>query len=216
MISDNTSSFHTLPPLEQLEHLSQAYDDGNPLAAHEAINICQIHRLPTPSWVATALQKTFVDFYSGNVAGTTAKVVGTKGKGNSVLGDYMKMAKVYVRSRAYYTVRRWHANPADYQDMPRALILRWFQGKEKWSAHYVLDDALRHAHVSLNGTIFQARMSAIRKAKSQKLPESFSFGELQAEVCLGLRDERGIFGAPDIDPPEHIGELLSRIGTKEK
>ena len=185
----------------ELNELQQAYLDGNPLAAHEAIGHCRDNKLPPPQWVTDALQTNFINFYSGNV-------FGKKGKGNSVLGDYMKLVKGLVRARAYQTVRRWHGNPNTYGEMPRRLILEWYGKKVTWPEKAVVADALRHAHIGLLETKFQARMSTIKKARSLKLPESLTFGEMQAELDLGLRDEIGIFGAPDIAPKEHIKTFL--------
>ena len=187
---------------EHLSALEKAYADGNPLALHEALGVCRDHALSTPAWVADACQKLFVDFYLGNTSGTV-------GKGNSLLGDYKKRVTAYVRSRAYHTVRAWHKNPHHYVHMPRRLIILWFQDVVTWPEKAVVADALRHAHVGLQETAFQARMDAIRKAKSVKFPASLTFGRYDAEVSLGLRDELGIFGAPDIAPPSHVQNVLA-------
>ena len=175
-------------------------EDGNPLAAHEALQFCERHQVPTPPWLGKHFRTMFLEFYS-------QKVFGKPGRGNGLLGQYEKNVKAYIRRRAYYAVREWQKNPHNYPKLPTRLFEDWCEKKATWGPPDVLG-ALRLTQQSLVGSIAVGKTSTIRQGLSEAYPETTTFGDFDAEALLGFRKKGPFFGPSRVKLPRHISRLL--------
>ena len=189
---------------DRLRQLKMMVDDGNPLAAHEASKVCEVHKIPQPPWLAELYRSMFIDFY-------WQKVFGKQGRGNSLLGEYERHVKAYLRRRVYYAVRDWQTNPHNYPKLPTRLIEDWCNedSETEWGPPDVME-ARRLTQRGLAGSIAKGRTSTIRQALSEPYPETMTFGEFEAEALLGFRPKGPFFGPKRKTLPRHISKLLKK------
>ena len=180
---------------QQLPHIRERYEAGNPLALFDGIVTCERAELPLPGWLVKGLKSHLVESMTGHRKWE-------RGRPNTPLGRQITTLKLHLRKGTLLSVRAWQKDRIQMWPMlPRKGAQMFFQGD--FDAYGdTLGDAFMISSMILNGTFAEGSEESMKKAHRAPWPDFYINAALgETRVAFGLMDSDE--GRP-LDIPKHI------------